>query len=60
MSAVSVAGGEGLFFPQWVGVPDDAGGYVYSPVSPEGADLYGPPCHQPHRLGGGWWTCNLS
>ena len=38
----------------------NAGGYLYSPVSPEGADLYGSICTHPQRLGAGWWMCNLS
>lgn len=60
VSAVQAGGTDGLFFPQWVGIPDDAGGYLYSPVSPEGADLYGSICTHPQRLGAGWWMCNLS
>ncbi|HNP55733.1 MAG TPA: hypothetical protein PK331_00910 [Gordonia sp. (in: high G+C Gram-positive bacteria)] len=48
------------FFPQWVGVPDDAGGYLYRPSgSPEGFDMYGQLCEDPASLGGGWWTCGL-
>lgn len=48
------------FFPQWIGIPDDAGGYLYSPErSPAGADLYGSPCADPVDLGDGWWMCNL-
>lgn len=49
------------FFPQWIGIPDDAGGYWYSPNdSPEGNDMYGMICEGPHDLGDGWWSCGLS
>ncbi|MEU0496862.1 hypothetical protein [Mycobacterium sp. NPDC006124] len=49
------------FFPQWIGVPDDAGGYLYDPIrSPVGADLYGSSCRNPVDLGGGWWMCGLA
>jgi hypothetical protein len=49
------------FFAQWFGIPDDAGGYVYSPgKSPEGASLYGLFCRGPVDLGGGWWMCGLA
>jgi hypothetical protein len=48
------------FFPQWIGIPDDAGGYLYDPgQSPEGADLYGDICEHPVDLGDGWWMCGL-
>jgi hypothetical protein len=49
------------FFPQWIGIPDDAGGYLYSPHgSPEGVDLYGMSCTGPVDLGGGWWMCGMA
>lgn len=49
-----------LFFPQWIGIPDDAGGYLYSAEgAPAGADLYGSLCRNPVDLGGGWWMCNM-
>jgi hypothetical protein len=49
-----------LFFPQWLGIPDDAGGYFWSPDrSPEGADMFGMSCQDPQDLGGGWWACGL-
>jgi hypothetical protein len=55
-----VSGSTARFFPQWIGIPDDAGGYLYSPGgSPEGADLYGSLCTDPVDLGDGWWMCNL-
>ena len=48
----------GLFYPQWIGIPDDAGGYLWSPSeSPEGLDLYGRICTDPVDLGDGWWLC---
>lgn len=47
-----------LFYPQWIGIPDDAGGYLWSPsASPAGVDLYGTICVDPVDLGGGWWLC---
>lgn len=56
-----VSGQDGFsFFPQWIGVPDDAGGYVHHPSrSPEGIDLYGSMCVAPVALGDGWWMCNM-
>lgn len=49
-----------LFFPQWIGIPDDAGGYWWSPDrSPAGADMFGMACVHPEPLGGGWWACGL-
>lgn len=48
------------FFPLWLGIPDDAGGYFYSPdASPEGLDMYGMICVEPVDLGGGWWLCGF-
>jgi hypothetical protein len=48
------------FFPQWIGIPDDAGGYLYNPIeSPEGVDMYGFICADPVDLGDGWWMCAL-
>lgn len=48
------------FFPQWIGIPDDAGGYLYNPKeSPEGVDMYGDICSNPVDLGDGWWMCGL-
>lgn len=56
---VSVRDGS-RFFPQWIGIPDDAGGYLYDPVeSPEGVDMYGFICADPVDLGDGWWMCGL-
>lgn len=51
---------DGLFFPQWLGMPDDAGGYFYAPdSSPEGADMFGFSCRDPIDLGHGWWVCGM-
>lgn len=48
------------FFPQWIGIPDDAGGYWYSPGrSPQGYDMYGLICTEPKPLGSDWWMCGL-
>jgi hypothetical protein len=48
------------FLPQWIGIPDDAGGYLYSPDgSPAGVDMYGMVCREPVDLGGDWWMCGL-
>lgn len=51
----------GLFFPLWIGIPDDAGGYFYTPHrSPAGADMYGTVCTDPVDLGDGWWMCGMT
>lgn len=48
------------FFPQWTGIPDDAGGYIHSPSgSPTGRDMYGMICTAPVSLGGDWWMCGM-
>ena len=46
-----------LVFPQWLGVPDDGGGYIWSPDRSPRADMFGEPCGDPVDLGGGWWMC---
>ncbi len=52
--------GSMLFFPQWLGIPDDAGGYFYSPGgSPQGADMLGLICREPESLGDDWWVCGM-
>ncbi|KXO87564.1 hypothetical protein AXK56_14105 [Tsukamurella pulmonis] len=58
---VSKRGTDGArFFPQWTGIPDDAGGYWYVPSgSPDGFDMYGMACRGPVPLGGGWWMCGM-
>lgn len=44
------------FFPQWIGIPDDAHGFLYSPGrAPVGFDMYGLECREPRDLGDGWW-----
>lgn len=49
-----------LFFPQWYGMPDDGGGYFWSPgVPPAGADMAGMLCQGPDSLGDGWWMCGM-
>ena len=49
-----------LFFAQWLGIPDDAGGYWYSPdESPVGNEMFGTSCSQPIDLGQGWWMCGM-
>ena len=51
---------ETVFLPQWAGIPDDAGGYFFSPVeSPEGWDMWGMLCKDPIDLGDGWWKCGM-
>lgn len=52
--------GQTIFFPQWFGIPDDAGGYIYSPGGdPTGFDMYGMSCQGPVDLGDGWWSCGM-
>lgn len=49
-----------LFFAQWFGIPDDAGGYAYSPDRrPAGMDMFGMACLDPVDLGDGWWMCGM-
>lgn len=52
--------GDIRFFPLWIGVPDDAGGYLHtSGRSPAGVDMHGMPCTNPVALGGDWWMCGV-
>jgi hypothetical protein len=51
--------GDLLFFPQWLGIPDDAGGYFYGEGSPAGVDMYGMTCVDPVDLGDDWWMCGM-
>ncbi|GAA4638712.1 hypothetical protein GCM10023114_45550 [Mycolicibacterium sediminis] len=61
VSSLGEEGSDGRFFPQWAGIPDDAGGYLYSPGgSPVGVDLYGSLCADPVDLGDDWWMCGLA
>ncbi len=58
---VSTDGDGTVFVPQWAGIPDDAGGYIYSPQgSPEGMDMWGMGCNDPVRLDGDWWACGMT
>lgn len=58
---VSTNGHGTVFVPQWAGIPDDAGGYIYSPRrSPEGMDMWGMGCSEPVRLDGDWWACGMA
>ncbi|MEU5726334.1 hypothetical protein [Micromonospora sp. NPDC047738] len=49
-----------VFLPQWLGIPDDAGGYVYLDARPRPdlvVDLFGEPARVTggKNLGDGWW-----
>jgi hypothetical protein len=49
-----------VFLPQWVGIPDDAGGYVFVQTAPAPdlvVDLFGEPLAVGDGLdlGDGWW-----
>lgn len=57
---VSVDGRGGVFVPQWSGIPDDAGGFIYWPHAgvPQW-DMWGMSCSEPTRLDGQWWACGL-
>lgn len=57
---VTTDGAGGVFVPMWAGVPDDAGGFWYTPgQSPEGRDMWGMECREPVRLDGDWWACGI-
>lgn len=59
-SSVALAG-PAIFVPRWSGIPDDAGGYWYSPDgSPQGYDMSGMICESPTRMAGDWWACGLA
>lgn len=50
-----------VFLPQWTGIPDDGGGFFFSPHgSPEGYDMFGMVCEAPLRLDDAWWACGMS
>ena len=52
--------GTTVFFPMWLGIPDDAGGYVYAPDGdPYGIDLHGSTCQNIKDLGDDWWSCSM-
>ncbi|MEV7964282.1 hypothetical protein [Oerskovia paurometabola] len=49
-----------VFVPQWLGMPDDAGGFWFSPgESPAGLDMHGMICADPVPLEGEWWACGM-
>lgn len=53
--------GSYVFFPQWAGIPDDAGGFFHSTSgSPEGQDMWGMTCEAPLRLDDAWWSCGMN
>lgn len=57
---VSTNGRGALFVPQWAGIPDDAGGYIFSPAgNPTGWEMWGMTCTYPVRLDGDWWACGM-
>lgn len=50
-----------VFLPQWTGIPDDGGGFFFSPHgSPEGYDMFGMVCEAPLRLDDAWWACGMN
>lgn len=56
----ALPGQEAYFFVQWFGIPDDAGGFWWSPnASPSGNDMFGLHCQDPVDLGEGWWMCGM-
>lgn len=57
---VSLRGGNRFFLPRWTGIPDDAGGYWHSEVSPEYEDMYGMGCVDPLLLAEEWWSCGMT
>ena len=60
LTATGESSGDPRFFPQWIGIPDDAGGYIWSPEgSPDGEDMYGMICSGAVDLGDGWWMCGM-
>jgi hypothetical protein len=60
-SGLISCGRDSVFVPQWYGIPDDAGGFWYSPhESPEGYDMWGMICRNPVDLGDGWWECGMA
>ncbi|GIG35853.1 hypothetical protein [Cellulomonas pakistanensis] len=57
---VAARGDGSVFVPQWAGIPDDAGGFWFTPgTTPEGRDMWGEICTQPVRLDGDWWACAM-
>lgn len=57
---VSGSARKGVFLPMWTGIPDDAGGLIWSPGRrPSGYDMYGMHCEAPVVVGGNWWSCGV-
>ncbi|MBF0688990.1 MAG: hypothetical protein IR158_14640 [Cellulomonas sp.] len=53
-------GDDHVFFPQWTGIPDDAGGFFHMRSgSPAGLDMRGWTCADPVHLDGDWWACGM-
>jgi hypothetical protein len=49
-----------VFFPQWTGIRDDAGGYFHvRSGSPAGLVMRGWTCADPVHLDGDWWACGM-
>ncbi|HEX7824491.1 MAG TPA: hypothetical protein VF477_06300 [Mycobacterium sp.] len=52
--------GSTKYFPQHLGLPDEMGGYMYSPdADPTSSEFYGFFCRTPIPLGGDWWMCGM-
>ncbi|MGL5407064.1 MAG: hypothetical protein ACRDAX_09885 [Propionibacteriaceae bacterium] len=45
--------------PRWVGMPDDAGGYVYATSDPGTVEALGSICRAVH-IDGNWWHCGMT
>ncbi|MCC2314591.1 hypothetical protein [Cellulomonas xiejunii] len=53
-------GEDHVFFPQWTGIPDDAGGFFHMRSgSPAGLDMRGWACADPVHLDDDWWACGM-
>lgn len=48
-----------LYFVQWHGIPDDSGGFFYSPDGTPQGDMFGTACFKPVDLDDGWWMCGM-
>lgn len=58
---ISTDGRGAVFVPQWAGIPDDAGGFIYWPYDGEPRwDMWGMACSAPVHLDGMWWGCGLA
>ncbi len=47
------------FLPVWYGMPDNAGGLLYSTVDPTDQDMHGLICTHPKKLAESWWSCGM-